>query len=49
MTTTKDYIPSEKYRQMLVRDGERRFKEWHNNFLNYQQVFVEDMNKRKAK
>jgi hypothetical protein len=46
MSTSK-YIPSEKYRQMLVRDGHRRFQEWHNRFLSYQQAYLEDMNKRK--
>ncbi len=49
MTTTKHYIPSEEYRQMLVRDGDRRFKEWHDSFLKYQELFLEDMmDKRKA-
>ncbi|VXD24119.1 hypothetical protein PL8927_790195 [Planktothrix serta PCC 8927] len=47
MATRKHYIPSEQYRQMLVRDGDRRFKEWHDSFLNYQLVFLADM-KRKA-
>lgn len=47
MSTAKPYIPSEKYRQMLVRDGDRRFQEWHNIFLDYQLVYQEDMNKRK--
>lgn len=46
MSTSK-FIPSEKYRQMLVRDGDRRFQEWHNRFLSYQQAYLEDMNKRK--
>lgn len=35
----KKYIDSETYRQMLVRDGERRFREWHTSFLNYQKQF----------
>jgi hypothetical protein len=39
--TTK-YIDSETYRQMLVRDGERRFREWHTAFLNYQKEFLRD-------
>jgi hypothetical protein len=47
MSTSKPYISSEKYRQMLVRDGDRRFQEWRNNFLSYQQAYLEDMNKRK--
>lgn len=47
MATKKRYIPSEEYRQMLVRDGDRRFKEWHDKFLKYQQLFLADMNKHK--
>ncbi|MBD2188089.1 hypothetical protein [Pseudanabaena mucicola] len=47
MSTSKQYIPSEKYRQMLVQDANRRFQEWHNRFLSYQQAYLEDMNKRK--
>ncbi len=47
MSTTKQYIPSEKYRQMLVRDGDRRFQEWHDRFIDYQREYLEDMNKRK--
>jgi hypothetical protein len=49
MTTSKKYIPSEEYRQMLVRDGDRRFQEWHKNFLNYQKSYLEDMGKRKIR
>jgi hypothetical protein len=37
------YIGSEEYRQMLVRDGEKRFHEWHTKFLNYQKKFVEEI------
>lgn len=44
---TERYIPSEKYRQMLVRDGERRFREWHTNFLNYQKKFQEEMSRKR--
>ncbi|WP_197278749.1 hypothetical protein [Pseudanabaena sp. 'Roaring Creek'] len=47
MSNTKEYISSEKYRQMLVRDGDRRFQEWHSSYLNYQRAYLEDMNKRK--
>ncbi|MBD2316998.1 hypothetical protein [Phormidium tenue] len=47
MSTSKSYISSEKYRQMLVHDGDRRFQEWHNSFLSYQQAYLEAMNKRK--
>ncbi|NJL98194.1 MAG: hypothetical protein HC818_03370 [Synechococcaceae cyanobacterium RM1_1_27] len=36
-------IDSERYRQMLVRDGERRFREWHQAFLQYQQQFQQAM------
>jgi len=32
-------IPSETYRQMLVKDGERRFQEWHGEWLRHQQEF----------
>ncbi len=34
---------SEQYRQMLVRDGDRRFREWHQSFLDYQQRFQQAM------
>ncbi len=37
------YIDSERYRQMLVQDGERRFREWHQAFLRYQQQFQQAM------
>lgn len=37
----KKYIDSETYRQMLVRDGERRFQEWHTAFLKYQKEYIE--------
>ncbi len=41
VTTAKSkYISSERYRQMLVRDGDRRFHEWHTKFLKYQQEFL---------
>lgn len=43
MTTKSSWIPSEQYRQMLVRDGERRFREWHTKFLAYQQQFLAAM------
>jgi hypothetical protein len=49
MSTLKPYISSEKYRQMLVRDGDRRFQEWHNSFVSHQRAYLEDMNKRKSK
>lgn len=28
---------------MLVRDGERRFRQWHTAFLAYQKAFLADM------
>ena len=28
-------IDSEHYRQMLVRDGQRRFDEWHESYHGY--------------
>ena len=34
-------IDSEHYRQMLVRDGQRRVKEWHDKFLSYQKKFLQ--------
>jgi hypothetical protein len=34
------YISSEHYRQMLVRDGDRRFQDWHSKFLDYQKKFL---------
>ena len=49
MSTSKPYISSEKYRQMLVRDGDRRFQEWHSSFLNYQQAYLKDLNKSRSK
>jgi hypothetical protein len=36
MNEKTDPSDSERYRQMLVRDGDRRFKEWHVSFLNAQ-------------
>lgn len=45
MSKTKCYIDSESYRQMLVRDGDRRFREWHTAFLNYQKQFLEEQAK----
>ena len=43
MTTQKTkYIDSEHYRQMLVKDGDRRFQEWHTSFLHYQKQFLRD-------
>lgn len=42
MAKSKKYIDSERYRQMLVKDGERRFQEWHSSFLKYQKEFLRD-------
>ncbi len=42
------YLDSEHYRQQLVRDGERRFREWHGRFLAYQQRFLQEMGLRKS-
>jgi vacuolar-type H+-ATPase subunit B/Vma2 len=39
-TTKSKYVSSEQYRQMLVKDGDRRFSEWHNKFLAYQKAFL---------
>ncbi|GAB1539013.1 hypothetical protein NUACC21_16780 [Scytonema sp. NUACC21] len=35
-------LSHEHYRQMLVRDGERRFREWHSEYLRYQGEFLKD-------
>lgn len=37
-----DRLDSEHYRQMLVKDGERRFNEWHSEFLRFQKEFLKD-------
>lgn len=42
MAKSKKYMDSERYRQMLVKDGERRFQEWHSSFLKYQKNFLQD-------
>lgn len=47
MNKKTEYIDSEKYRQILVKDGEKRFQEWHKNFLKYQQQFLQEMNSKK--
>lgn len=39
----KPLIGSEHYRQMLVRDGDRRFYEWHTTFLQYQKQFLRQL------
>ena len=36
-------IPSERYRQMLVKDGDRRFQEWHAAFLKHQKEFLKQL------
>lgn len=43
MTEKKQFIPSEQYRQMLVRDGERRFREWHYNYLSYRKKYLKEI------
>ena len=40
---SQNSIDSEHYRQMLVKDGERRYREWHTAFLRYQQKFLQEM------
>lgn len=42
-SASKRYLSSEAYRAMLVKDGERRFQEWHNAFLAYQKSFQQEM------
>ncbi|MBE9227625.1 hypothetical protein IQ264_19535 [Phormidium sp. LEGE 05292] len=39
-------LSSEHYRQMLVRDGDRRFCEWHGEYLRYQNQFLNDQKNR---
>ncbi|UZQ54589.1 hypothetical protein OOK60_00485 [Trichothermofontia sichuanensis B231] len=39
MSAKNPPLSSEAYRQMLVKDGERRFREWHGDFLRHQQAF----------
>ena len=46
MAKQSQYISSEKYRQMLVRDGERRFHQWHTNYLNYQKKYLKELSKK---
>ncbi|MDJ1176828.1 hypothetical protein [Roseofilum capinflatum] len=47
---TKKYISSEDYRKMLVQDGDRRFQEWHTQYLNYQKDYLNQVLKgRKVK
>ncbi|WP_287526090.1 hypothetical protein [Okeania sp. SIO2C2] len=36
----------EHYHQMLVRDGQRRFKEWRTEYLRYRQEFLKDQRRR---
>lgn len=43
LSSAQPRLNSEQYRQLLVRDGERRFREWHNAFLNYQKQFLREM------
>ena len=39
-------LSSEHYRQMLVEDGQRRFNEWHGEFLRHQNEFLDDQQNR---
>lgn len=41
-----ELLSHEHYRQMLVRDGDRRFKEWHTEFLRHQNQFLNDRHNR---
>ncbi|MGJ3246198.1 MAG: hypothetical protein ACFE0I_09010 [Elainellaceae cyanobacterium] len=49
MTPQKKPVNSEHCRQMLVRDGERRFREWHAAFLKYQQEFLKRLPRSRSK
>lgn len=42
------YLSSEEYRALLVKDGERRFREWHTAFLKYQKAFLAEMHQRRS-
>ncbi|AFZ50083.1 hypothetical protein [Dactylococcopsis salina] len=46
MSQEKTFIPSEKYRQMLVRDGERRFQEWQTNYINYRKKYLREVSRK---
>lgn len=37
---SQNYIDSEHYRQMLVKDGERRYREWHTRLIQHQRKFT---------
>lgn len=43
MMQTKKHLDSERYRQMLVKDGDRRFHEWHAAFLKHQKEFLKQL------
>jgi hypothetical protein len=43
MKKTSQVIDSERYRQMLVQDGDRRFRDWHIAFLKYQKDFLKQL------
>ncbi|MDJ1182735.1 hypothetical protein [Roseofilum casamattae] len=43
----KTYISSEQYRQMLVKEGDRRFQQWHTQYLDYQKHYLKDMETRR--
>lgn len=47
--STQSYLSSEAYRAMLVRDGERRLREWHTAFLDCQKLFVAEMAQRRQR
>lgn len=41
-----ELLSHEHYRQMLVKDGERRFKESHTEYLRHQNQFLKDRQNR---
>jgi hypothetical protein len=43
MKKTPRPTDSERYRQLLVRDGDRRFQEWHTAFVKYQKTFLKQL------
>jgi len=49
MSEKKRYIPSEEYRAMLVRDGERRYREWHTSYIKHQKEYLIRGTKQRSK
>lgn len=41
-----EFLSHEHYRQMMVRDGQRSFQEWHGEYLRHQNEFLNDQRTR---